>query len=187
MRSCVYLGVSSLPEQTNASDGDLFARSVSDPDAFSEVFERHAAAVQRWLLRRTRDRDVSLDMTAETFARAWEKRRAFRVDEPSARPWLLSIAQSVLVDSIRRHEVEKRALTRLGMERVWARSVDVSDQWIDDALAALPTPQRSAVWLRYVSGLSFAQIARHEGCTRAAAKMRVQRGLQQIRSTMGSE
>ena len=45
-----------------------------------------------------------------------------------------------------------------------------------DALKALPPPQRAALFLHYYADLPIAEIARRQGTTSAAVKVRLMRG-----------
>ncbi len=99
-----------LPAPAVSSDASLFAAARHDPDAFRELYERYAEAVHEYFVRRTGSRATALDLTAETFAQAWFVRARFR-DEAngSAAPWVYGIARNVLLMSIRRGAVERRA------------------------------------------------------------------------------
>jgi hypothetical protein len=54
-------------EQPELSDATAIAASLDAPSAFSPVFERHHAAVHRYLARRL-GRDLADELAAETFA-----------------------------------------------------------------------------------------------------------------------
>ena len=60
------------------SDADLIRHSKRDPDAFGELFDRHAAAVLRYVARRVGCEHTAQDLMAETFAQAYVARRSFR-------------------------------------------------------------------------------------------------------------
>src|SRR5262249_60972678 len=81
-----------LPDMT--TDAELLRRARTDAHAFRELYDRYAARVFTFHRRRARDVDAAHDLTAETFAQAWEARKRFR-DEPAgpARPWLVRIAR----------------------------------------------------------------------------------------------
>ena len=74
--------------ESASSDADCVARSLSEPTAFEPIFDRHFAAVHRYLHRRV-GRDVADELAAETFAVAFERRDLPR---ESALPWLYGIA-----------------------------------------------------------------------------------------------
>ena len=79
------------------SDAELLARSDHDPPAFAEFYRRHERAVVAFAGRLVRDPELTIDVAAETFARAYEARHQFRGDGgATARGWLLGIAKHVV-------------------------------------------------------------------------------------------
>jgi DNA-directed RNA polymerase specialized sigma24 family protein len=105
-----------IPPSAAASDASLLAAARQDPDAFRALYERYAEAVHGYFVRRTGSSAAALELTAETFAQAWFVRGRFR-DEArgSAAPWIYGIARNVLLMSIRRGALERRATERLGL------------------------------------------------------------------------
>ena len=174
------------PTSDVSSDAFLLAAARHDPDAFRELYERYAEAVHGYFVRRTGSRAAALDLTAETFAQAWLVRARFR-DEAggSAAPWIYGIARNVLLMSIRRGAIERRATERLGLREQLDRPQYVEDRvpdggWADGAdelLDTLPADQREAVRLRVVEDMEYADIAQALGTTPGAARVRVHRGL----------
>src|SRR5665213_1535811 len=87
-----------------STDGELLDRTrVGDREAFGVLYERRHELVTAFLLKRTRNPEVALDLVAETFAAAL----LALADKPpaidgSAAPWLLTIARNALIDSYRR-------------------------------------------------------------------------------------
>jgi len=159
-----------------------------DEAAFAELYDRHAPAVAAWLRRRV-DRDAAQELLAETFADAWCSRRRFKPERGSARNWVFGIAQHLLFGYYRRLEVEDRARRRLGVVLEPALD-DEADARVDAAalraelsarLARLPDGTREAVLLRVVEQLDYEELGRRLGCTNAAARIRVSRGLRELR------
>ena len=79
-------------------DALLAAAAAGDDAAFATFFLRHQAAVFGLLLRRTRDRQRSRTLTAETFACALRRASGFRPGEQPAYDWLLAIAEEKSAD-----------------------------------------------------------------------------------------
>ena len=97
-------------------DADLLLASRTDAGAFRELYERHAARIYGYHLRRSHDAHAAHDLTAETFAQAWTARARFRDEaDGSAGPWLFGIARHVLLVSVRQRRVERAACERLGI------------------------------------------------------------------------
>ena len=53
------------------TDEELLAATPREPDAFAELYRRHAAPLTAYFLRRTRSPEIAADLTAETFAAAF--------------------------------------------------------------------------------------------------------------------
>jgi DNA-directed RNA polymerase specialized sigma24 family protein len=67
---------------------------MEDADAFSNLYELEGEAVLMFLVRRTIDVEVAVDLTAETFAIAlgsWEKLRGLGPEQ--RRAWLFTVAR----------------------------------------------------------------------------------------------
>lgn len=77
-----------------STDSDNIGRSTREPQAFGEVFDRHAKVVESFLRRRL-GADAAEDCLSETFLIAFRRRGSFDREWPSARPWLLGIAARV--------------------------------------------------------------------------------------------
>ena len=119
-------------------------------------------------------RDVRLDLVAETFARALECRKQYQPELGPARAWLLGIARNLIVDSVRRGQVEADSRFRLGMrplvldDRQLEASIGDSGFDLQAALAELPADQRDAVVRRIVLDESPTQ--RWPGTSRAQSR-----------------
>jgi RNA polymerase sigma-70 factor, ECF subfamily len=159
-----------------------------DEAAFAELYDRHAPALAAWLRRRS-DADTAQELLAETFAQAWCSRRGFKPERGPERAWLFGIAQHLLFGYYRRLEVEDRARKRLGVVLEPALDDD-ADARLDAAalraelsarLARLPDGTREAVLLRVVEQLDYHELARRLGCSNTAARLRVSRGLRELR------
>jgi RNA polymerase sigma factor (sigma-70 family) len=175
-----------LPRVTSRRPG-LLARSRTSEQSFGEFYDAMAPAVLRFFARRTRDSERAFDLTAETFAKAFEKRHDFRgyTDEQAA-AWLWSIARNELARYSRTRKVELAALARLGLERPdpsgaelrhieeLAAEEDIREH-VDLALAVLPLDQREVVRLRFVDELSYIEIAQALGVSYDVVRARSSR------------
>jgi RNA polymerase sigma-70 factor (ECF subfamily) len=71
------------------TDRELWLRAGDQPEAFGELFQRHARAVYVFCARRTADLAVAEDLVSVVFLEAWRRRRSIEIDGASALPWLL--------------------------------------------------------------------------------------------------
>ena len=98
------------------SDIALMRAARTDSRAFGELYERHAVAIHGWLRNRVGE-PAATDLTAETFAAAWQSRRRFRAEHAdSVAPWLYGIALNQYRSYQRLARVETTARARLGMQ-----------------------------------------------------------------------
>jgi RNA polymerase sigma-70 factor (ECF subfamily) len=153
------------------------------------LYAKHRDALLVFLVRRTADTEVALDLWAETFAQAVASRRRYRgTTEAEAAAWLYTIAKRQLALYYRRGRAEQRALHKLGLERpaatpelieeIEARAgLDAVRRELGEALATLSDNVRDAIQLRVVDELPYAEVARSLRISEQAARARVSRGL----------
>jgi len=139
------------------TDATVIRRSLREPRAFTIVFERHFDAVHGYAARRVGP-DLADEIAAETFARAFDRRRTFDLGRSDARPWLLGIATNLL----HRHwRSERRRLDALGRAARPPAGDGVSDLGADlvAALDELAGRDRDALLLLAFGDLSYEEIA----------------------------
>lgn len=165
---------------------------MAQPVDTARLFAQHRADLLRFFARRTADPEVALDLVAETFAQAVRSRRRCRgTTEDEQAAWLYAIARSQLASYHRRGYAEQRAVRRLGLERppvsdAVLRDIEVQAGLRDvrarlaEALGELTDETRSAIELRVVGELPYAEVAERLGIAEAAARTRVSRGLSRL-------
>jgi RNA polymerase sigma factor (sigma-70 family) len=176
------------------SDDAVLAATPEDPEAFAAFYRRHVRAVLAYLLSRSGRPEAAADLCAEVFAAALERPQAFDPRRGPARAWLLSMASSRLLDSVRRGKIEDRARRRLGMPpRVLTdRDLERIDELVDlsrgleaSALVdGLPEDQRAAVLARIVHEREYSEIAAQLEVSESVVRQRVSRGLAVVRSQL---
>jgi RNA polymerase sigma-70 factor (ECF subfamily) len=173
----------------------LLARSRASPHAFAAFYEQMSPEVLRFFARRTRDPHRAFDLTAETFATAFEYRRDFRgASDGQAAAWLWKIARNELAGFHRSNSVELLAMQRLGLERpvlsdeellqieCWGVDEEVREQ-LQDALGRLPPDQQEVLRLRFVDDLSYFEMAQTLGVSYDVARTRTSRALRALRAS----
>jgi RNA polymerase sigma factor (sigma-70 family) len=178
------------------TDADLLAAAQQDPQAFREFYDRYAVWLRSWFLRNTGSESASLDLTAETFAQAWNASRRFRdMADGSGAPWLFGIARNLLRQYHKHNRVESAARERMGVPMPFAESdeyerVDERSEakalapLLRRAMRALPREQRQALELRVVEQLPYEEVAGRLGCSQNAARLRVSRALRALTMQM---
>ena len=180
----------------NLPDGELLARSATDPNAFAVFYRRHEGLVLRFLMSRCRDPELAADLTAEAFAAAFEAADTFDTDlagGSSALPWLFTIARNLLRMSVRRGVVADDARRRLGCERIpledseLKRVEELSGDGIDGLLAVLSPELREAIVARVLDERDYEEIAGDLGSSQMVVRKRVSRGLSRLRDVLGAD
>jgi RNA polymerase sigma factor (sigma-70 family) len=182
-----------------AGDAELLAATRSDPDAFAAFYDRYETAVVGYLVRRTGNPELAVDLAGEAFATALASARRYRpagnAHTDTAAPWLFTIAQNKLTDARRRGQVEARARLRLGireaiqyddeaLDRI--ETIASQDGWVVQLLDRLPAEQRDAVRARIVDERAYDEIAGELRTSPLVVRKRVSRGLAALRKTMES-
>jgi RNA polymerase sigma factor (sigma-70 family) len=173
------------------SDAELLRAAQNDPEAFAVFYDRHVRALLAYFYRRTACAETAADLAAESFAAAFAARWRYRETGAPARAWLFKIAQRQLSRALRRGRVAERARRRLGVERISPdeESIERIEALADlepvraavrDAIGSLSPNLATAVALRIGDDLPYAEVARRLGCSEAAARTRVARGLSQL-------
>jgi RNA polymerase sigma factor (sigma-70 family) len=175
---------------------ELLSRFVAgDARAFVAFYRLNLPAVVAFFLRRTGDREVTADLTAEVFAAALIAAPRYEPDRRPALAWLHGIASHKLADSRRRGRVEDAARRRLALEPLALTdaaldrveelaSAEAHRDALEAAVATLPVEQREAVLARVVEERSYPEIAAEMACSEMVVRQRVSRGLKALRSRL---
>lgn len=175
-------------------DAALLRAARRDPVAFCCFYERHAVRLHGWLRSQTVGAEVANDLTAETFAQVLVSLRRFRGgDDDQAAAWLYGIARNLVSQYQRKDRVETSARSRVGMPIRDYSEYEASDESLDaealgtrlhDAIADLSDAERDALNLRVVDQLTYEEVAERLSIEVPAARMRVSRALQTLRTRL---
>lgn len=174
---------------TDASDEELLAGGGAA--AFATLYGRRHPLVRAYLRRRLGPHpDLVLDLVAETFARALERRDQFDPARGPASGWLIGIARNLLIDAAREGRVADASRRRLGMERIVVEDAQLqriereSRSELERALEDLPGDQREAIERHVLEDEPYGAIAAGIGCSEQVVRKRVSRGLATLRRKM---
>lgn len=162
------------------------AAAKADPARFAPLYERYFADIFRFVLRRTSHRDLTADLTQQTFLKAMLGLERYEPRGLPFRAWLYRIAlnevrmywrkkKEVLIDV---SYVEIRGLS----EEMGLNLDETEMQRLANALGRLDEERARLIELRYMDGLSFAELGQVLGIGEDAAKMRTHRALGQLRT-----
>jgi RNA polymerase sigma factor (sigma-70 family) len=193
---CVLRTLIGMQAYRDREDGELWRAADTDPEAFGELFERHARAVFAFCARRTGDLALAEDLTSVVFLEAWRRRSSVQLRGTSALPWLLGTANNVVRNqrrSLRRH---RAALARMSASVVSASGEEEAIARVDAQRALsvalreierLPREQREAVTLVLWSGLSYEEAARALAIPVGTVRSRIARARTALEGSLASE
>jgi len=182
-------------EDEPSDEGLLAAFARSEPTAsaaFVTRFQRRVFGLAMTLLGDSR---AAEDAAQETFLRAWRHAAAFDAHRGSVATWLLTITRNIAIDALRARRAPTFDIDELLDRLPVSGAGDPADAAIlgedaarvRSALTRLPEPQRRAVVLAGMWGLSAREVADLEEIPLGTAKTRIRGGLQRLRAAMARE
>lgn len=179
-----------MDEQTRSGDDDLTERLAADlDDGFESLVGAHADRLYSIALRVLGNRADAEEAAQDAFVRAYRALEGYepeRIRTLRLRAWLATIVVNVCRNRTR---VRRVATTQLAFEPGAEPAADplarrdLRDTWAA-LLARLPPAQRTAIVLRHVDGLSYAEMAEALGRPEGTLKAQVHRGLAALREAI---
>lgn len=175
-----------------------------DPDAFGELFDRHAGAVYSYLSLRLGDWAAAEDLTSAVFLQAWRRRAEVVFERASALPWLLGVANGLLRNEARARRRRAELLERVcavrdalpGTPGIEADHADAVADWVDSerqaaalraAVGRLPRREREVIELCVWGGLDHAAAAIALGVRPGTVKSRLHRARRSLATELNVE
>jgi RNA polymerase sigma-70 factor (sigma-E family) len=154
----------------------------SSTGALGKLYLRHSGSAKSLAYLLTGSRATAEDLVQDAFVRMTGRFAHIRPADAFG-AYLRRTIINLYLSRLRRFRLEKEALER---ERTVAPSEQLPDvEQRDELLSALrllPDRQRAAVVLRYCMDLSEAQVAEAMGCSLAAARNLIGRGIRSLRA-----
>jgi RNA polymerase sigma factor (sigma-70 family) len=152
--------------EATPADSDAISASLSTPEAFAAVFDRHVDTIHGYLQRRV-GRDLADELCSQTFLVAFDRRDRYDLSRPDAGPWLFGIATNLLRRHHRTEVRQLRAYARAAQDPV-THPFDGVEERVDasgerrrlvEALSELSDEERDTLLLYAWAELSYAEIA----------------------------
>lgn len=165
------------------ADTGLIARARNgDDDAFAALYRHYAPGVYRYVFFRVSSREEAEDITETVFFRAWQSLPAFREAEATFAAWLYRVARNAVIDHYRtrkRHDPIDRAAEVAAPPGPEVEDEETARE-VRVAVSRLPDEQREVVLLRFIEGLSHAEVATALGKTQGACRVLQHRALKAL-------
>lgn len=185
------------PEQ----QAQLIEQCRSDPAAFGEVFDHWYKPVFGYIMRRTADYDLSKDIAAETFLKAFLKIGNFKWRGISLSAWLFRIATNELNQYYRNSKYKPQSLQQLledpQMEKLLRYQADDEKEIMENELKAfndydvirknmlkLDIKYQEVIALRYFEQKTNGEISQILDKNEGTVKSLLSRGLEKLRNML---
>ena len=167
------------------TDSEIIQRSLGQPRAFAELFDRHAGVVGRYAARRLGP-DAGEDILSETFLVAFARRKAFDTAWDSALPWLFGIASRL----IRKHRAKEAKHLRSTIESAHREEhishgdlettiarldAEISTRELAPRIASLSAKDRETLLLYAWGDLTYEEVAAALGVPVGTVRSRIHR------------
>ncbi|NOZ26984.1 MAG: sigma-70 family RNA polymerase sigma factor [Chloroflexi bacterium] len=165
-----------------------------DPAALSVIYDRYEGRIYSYIYHRVGDAQVAEDLTAQVFLRMLEAIQSENAWRSSFSGWLYRIAHNLVIDHYRR----RARSTHISLEdapTIPAENMDpeqtaerrLQGERVRRALNRLTEEQAQVVSLRFLEGLSIAEVAQVTGKTEGAVKALQYRAIMSLRRLLDRE
>lgn len=165
---------------------------------FLKAYDLYSDAIFRHCFFRLSDRERAVELTQETFTRAWDYLSQGK-EIRSMKPFLYRVASNLIVEEYRKHKtssldamLEEEMTGESGIPEL--RDDESAERLIDAldgkrafaVLGELPAPYREVIVLRFVDGLSPKEIAAFLDERENTVSVRIHRALARLKQIIES-
>ncbi len=168
---------------------------AADPKpAFEEQIALYEQRIYNVCLRMMRHPQDAMDMTQETFLKAWRAWSGFR-GQSAVGTWLHRVAVNTCLDELRRRKKIRRVSLQELQESGWEPSDEealnvaarlADKELVREALQRLGADHRTVIVLRDMEGYSYDEIALLLRCPVGTVRSRLSRGRSELMKLLGS-
>ena len=166
-----------------------------DPRAADELYGRFSSRIYGLGIVMLGNEASAQDLVQDTFVKLWRNADRYDTARGKLETWVLLVARSLAIDSLRRRVLESRSLEALGppqeadhrpLPDELAATGDMADR-ARRAMGSLSGEQRAALELAYFGGKTSAEVAELEGIPIGTAKTRIRTALLRLREALMEE
>lgn len=177
-----------LDSQSDEELMDLYRRGDSmAKTAFQLIFERYGGRVLMFLSRRVPNTRAAEDLTQEVFFKLHRSKHLYNSTLPFS-PWLFSIARSVMLDHLKRRDLEDPVGDASNFDKFPTNTESQPATGLNSepslALGRLPEAQSEAIRLRVYENETFDEIALRLSTSPDNARQLFSRGIKKLRSLL---
>jgi RNA polymerase sigma-70 factor (ECF subfamily) len=178
-----------VPEQD--SEKSLIEKAIQrDRSAFTALYDRYVDQVYRHVYYKLSNRTEAEDITQETFVKAWKAIHKFKQTGAPFVAWLITIARHLIADHYKKRpnlvnldDLVLPASDHPSSDPQRMAEASFNQEMVRKAVLKLKDDQQKVVMMRFIDGLSYAEIAQALGKSEGAVRViqfRALSGLKQI-------
>lgn len=177
-------------KRENREDSRLVKEAKADREAFGNLYRKYFKRVAVYIRRRMGESyETAEDLAQETFVRAFKRLSSFRTRGYSYLTYLLRISHNLVANFHRRPKegrLPEFADEMLGRGETTQEEVDreILAGFVKEALDKLSPKDREILRLFYEEELSLKDIARKDGKSENASKLRLSRARKRLGSVL---
>jgi RNA polymerase sigma-70 factor, ECF subfamily len=182
-----------LARVSDRGDPDLMrAFAARESGAAEELYRRFAPRVFGLGKVMLGDASRAEDLVQDTFVKIWRVANSYEPSRGALDTWVLLIARSLAIDTIRRRVLEARVTAQQeppqeateGSEPERRAEIQDLAERARQAMSALSPGQRAALELAYFGGKTSTEVAELEGIPVGTAKTRIRTALIRLREAL---
>jgi RNA polymerase sigma factor, sigma-70 family len=140
--------------------------SLSLNEQFTQIYDSHYSMVYRYFFYKSGNKELSEDLTAETFIKAYTNLMRFDQQKATIQTWLMTIAGHIYIDNYRKYKNQIYASYELLAElpntnSVVEKTIFTADTYeiLYKAISGLNEKERNLIALKYSSEFKNKDIA----------------------------
>lgn len=153
----------------------------------SQLFQRHQVALYNFFYQMNRDKGLSEDLTQNVFERMIKYRGSYE-SKVNFKSWMFRIARNVSNDHWRKKKIKHSSDLAHHENDLKAdceiRRMEGKEKWdiLQNVMHQLEDETREIILLTRIEKLKYAEVAKMYNVTEGAIKVRVHRGLKQLKT-----
>jgi RNA polymerase sigma-70 factor (ECF subfamily) len=172
----------------------LVSLGAGQEDALAPLYQRYAPVIFR-MAARALGQESAEDVVQDAFGSVWRHASTFQPDRGAARPWILQIARTRLLNELRRRSRKPGPGPEDSLledspddqappdEILWE---DYRRSALRSAMKSLAPPQRQALTLAFLEELTHEEVADALNVPLGTTKTRIRAGMQRLRLALSA-
>jgi RNA polymerase sigma factor (sigma-70 family) len=153
---------------------------MNDED-FCALYEAQARRLWAYVVRATRDTAAADDIVQDSFARVFSAKSMETADSEHRRHYLYKVATNLI-----RRRYRRPVEAQLGESSLTSAAISLDEKLaVEQALNALSDVERQTLWLGYVEGWSWREVARMLGYREGSIRQLAVRAKRRFREAFG--